>query len=108
MKKLIMATNNANKLREAREIVAPLGIEVLSLGDMGIDCDPDENGETFADNAAIKARAVRAAVPKKQAGARQYSLMTAVCAWTLSAEDREYTLRGMLQRDRNVQSCSVK
>ena len=68
MKKLIMATNNANKLREAREIVSPLGIEVLSLGDMGIDCDPDENGETFADNAAIKARAVRAAVTEKRPG----------------------------------------
>ena len=68
MKKLIMATNNANKLREAREIVAPLGIEVLSLSDMEIECDPDENGATFADNAAIKARAVRAAVTEKTGG----------------------------------------
>ena len=30
IKQLVMATNNANKLREAREILAPLGIEVLS------------------------------------------------------------------------------
>jgi len=37
MTKLVMATNNANKLREAREILSPLGIEVLSLADIDID-----------------------------------------------------------------------
>ncbi len=56
--KLVMATNNANKLREAREILAPLGIEVLSQREAGADCDPDENGSTFAENALIKAKAV--------------------------------------------------
>ncbi|MBQ9898193.1 MAG: RdgB/HAM1 family non-canonical purine NTP pyrophosphatase [Ruminococcus sp.] len=56
--KLVMATNNANKLREAREILAPLGIEVLSQRDAGADCEPEENGATFAENAMIKARAV--------------------------------------------------
>ena len=58
MNKLVMATNNANKLREAREILSPLGIEVLSQGEAGADCDPDENGSTFAENALIKAKAV--------------------------------------------------
>jgi XTP/dITP diphosphohydrolase len=56
--KLVMATNNANKLREAREILAPLGIEVLSQREAGADCEPEENGATFAENAMIKARAV--------------------------------------------------
>ncbi|MBO4876510.1 MAG: RdgB/HAM1 family non-canonical purine NTP pyrophosphatase [Ruminococcus sp.] len=56
--KLVMATNNANKLREAREILSPLGIEVLSQREAGADCEPDENGATFADNARIKAQAV--------------------------------------------------
>lgn len=56
--KLVMATNNENKLREAREILAPLGIEVISQREAGADCDPDENGATFAENAMIKARAV--------------------------------------------------
>jgi len=56
--KLVMATNNANKLREVREILSPLGIEVLSQREAGADCDPDENGLTFADNARIKAKAV--------------------------------------------------
>lgn len=60
--KLVMATNNANKLREAREILAPLGIEVLSQREAGADCEPDENGATFAENAYIKAKAVYDAV----------------------------------------------
>lgn len=56
--KLVMATNNENKLREAREILAPLGIEVVSQRQAGADCEPEENGATFAENAMIKARAV--------------------------------------------------
>ena len=62
MNKLVMATNNANKLREAKEILAPLGIEVLSQREAGADCDPEENGSTFAENALIKAKAVYEAV----------------------------------------------
>lgn len=57
-KKLVMATNNENKLREAREIFAPLGIEVLSQREAGAYCEPEENGVTFAENAVIKAKAV--------------------------------------------------
>ncbi len=56
--KAVMATNNQNKLREAREILAPLGIEVLSQQEAGANVEPDENGETFAENALIKAKAV--------------------------------------------------
>lgn len=58
LSKLVMATNNANKLREVREILSPLGIEVLSQQEAGADCEPDENGVTFAENALIKAKAV--------------------------------------------------
>ncbi|MBQ9956724.1 MAG: RdgB/HAM1 family non-canonical purine NTP pyrophosphatase [Ruminococcus sp.] len=60
-KKLVMATNNANKLREAREILAPLGIELISQKEAGAYIEPEENGTTFAENALIKARAVFAA-----------------------------------------------
>ena len=56
--KIVMATNNENKLREAREILSPLGIEILSQAEAGISTDPEENGETFAENAMIKAAAV--------------------------------------------------
>lgn len=56
--KLVMATNNKNKLREVREILSPLGIEVISQKDAGADVNPDENGSTFKENAYIKAKAV--------------------------------------------------
>ncbi len=58
MNKIVFATNNANKLREASEILAPLGIEVISQREAGADCEPEENGTTFAKNAMIKAKAV--------------------------------------------------
>ncbi|MBR6386359.1 MAG: RdgB/HAM1 family non-canonical purine NTP pyrophosphatase [Ruminococcus sp.] len=64
IKKLVMATNNKNKLREAREIFSPIGIEVLSQKDLNIECDPEENGKTFAENAKIKAEALYSAIPE--------------------------------------------
>jgi len=56
--KFVMATNNLNKLREAKEIFGSLGIEVISQKEAGVSIEPEENGETFAENALIKARAV--------------------------------------------------
>ena len=56
--KIVIATNNQNKLREARENFSPLGIEVLSQKEAGVSVNPEENGTTFAENALIKARAV--------------------------------------------------
>ena len=58
MSKIVFATNNENKLREAREILAQLGIEVISQHEAGAECEPEENGVTFAENAIIKAKAV--------------------------------------------------
>ncbi|MEE5992475.1 MAG: RdgB/HAM1 family non-canonical purine NTP pyrophosphatase [Oscillospiraceae bacterium] len=60
--KVVMATNNSNKLCEAREILSPLGIEVISQKDAGVSVNPEENGTTFAENAKIKADAVYALV----------------------------------------------
>lgn len=60
--RLVMATNNKNKLREVREILSPLGIEVISQNEAGVDIEPDENGITFSENALIKAQAVYNAV----------------------------------------------
>ena len=54
--KLVVATGNKGKLREIREILSD--IEVLGLLDVGIDIDVEETGETFAENAFIKANAI--------------------------------------------------
>ncbi len=57
-KKFVIATNNAHKVIEFKKILAPLGIECVSLKEMGILCDAEETGTTFAENAYIKAKAV--------------------------------------------------
>ena len=56
--KLIVATNNQHKLVEFKRILEPIGFEVLSQKEAGVSVNPDENGETFAANAKIKALAV--------------------------------------------------
>lgn len=58
MSKVILASNNKGKIREISEILTPLGFEVVSMKDAGIDIDIEENGTTFKENAAIKARAI--------------------------------------------------
>jgi XTP/dITP diphosphohydrolase len=52
----VIATHNAGKLAEMRELLAPFQIEAISAGEMGLS-EPDETGTTFRDNARIKARA---------------------------------------------------
>ena len=58
MQKLIFATGNKDKLREIKEILAGMDIEILSMKEAGIDIDIVEDGKTFEENALIKARAV--------------------------------------------------
>lgn len=58
MERIIFATGNQGKLREIRDILADLGIEVISMKDAGIVADIDENGTTFEENAIIKARTI--------------------------------------------------
>ena len=52
--KIILATNNEHKLSEIRSIFDK-DIEVLSMKDVGIDTDIEENGETIFENSRIKA-----------------------------------------------------
>ena len=57
-KRLIFATGNEGKMREIREILKDLDYEILSLKEAGIDIDIVEDGETFEENAIIKATTV--------------------------------------------------
>jgi XTP/dITP diphosphohydrolase len=54
--KIVIATHNAGKLREMRELLAPYGVEAVSAGELGL-AEPDETGGDFIANALIKARA---------------------------------------------------
>ena len=59
MKKVIFATGNEGKMKEIREILGDLDIRLLSLKDAGITADIEENGNSFEENAVIKATAIR-------------------------------------------------
>lgn len=58
MKKIIFATSNEGKMKEIRDILMDMDIELLSLKDAGIDIDIKEDGTTFEENAIIKAETV--------------------------------------------------
>lgn len=64
--KVILATNNDNKAREVRAILKDYDVEISTLSDLGLDSDPDETGETFLENASIKAESALAAAKNKQ------------------------------------------
>ena len=54
--RLVIASHNAGKVREIRDLVAPFGIEVVSAAELSLD-EPEETEETFSGNARIKAHA---------------------------------------------------
>ena len=61
IRRLILASNNAKKLKELREILADAGVEVISQREAGCNFEVEETGETFEENAWLKASAVTAA-----------------------------------------------
>ena len=63
--KVLLATNNQNKAREIRNIVAGKDIEIFTLSDLNLASDPEETGQTFAENATIKAEAALAEMKEK-------------------------------------------
>lgn len=52
---IVVATRNSGKLREFRSLLMPLKSEILSLKDVSIDEDIEESGQTFSENARLKA-----------------------------------------------------
>lgn len=53
--KLVLASSNAGKLEELRGLLADTGIELIAQSELGVD-DAEETGQTFVENAIIKAR----------------------------------------------------
>ena len=54
--RLLVATRSEHKLRELRELLGPLTTELVSLDDIALPGDAIEDGDSFAANAAKKAR----------------------------------------------------
>ncbi len=58
MKKLIIATRNRGKVKEIKALLQTLSYDILSLEDLHIDVDIQEDGTTFEENAVKKAREI--------------------------------------------------
>lgn len=52
MKRIILASNNKDKIKEVKEILT--GYDIISIKEAGINVDVEENGTTFEENAAYK------------------------------------------------------
>lgn len=56
--KIVLATNNPDKVKEVKEILGELGIEILTLNDLGIQIEIEEDQNTFEGNARKKAHTI--------------------------------------------------
>ncbi len=66
MKKLLVATSNPHKLKEMKQLLEGLPYDVLSMKDIDINIImPEEDGDTFRDNAYIKAKGVYKQIVEK-------------------------------------------
>lgn len=72
---LVLATTNQGKLRDFRLLFEGSGIAIELPGDHGVALDVEETGETFTDNALLKARAFAAALPGRAVLADDSGLM---------------------------------
>ena len=68
---MILASNNAHKLEEFRAIFADMGIEIIPQSAAGCHFEVDETGETFEENAYLKAIAGR----HEDSDAARYTLL---------------------------------
>ena len=83
--KLLIATHNAGKLAEFRELFSPLGIVLISAKDLGLP-EPEETGTTFVENARLKAHTAATA-----AGMVALADDSGLCVDALDGEPGVYT-----------------
>jgi len=57
-KTIVVASTNAGKIREFRQMLEPEGYKVISLAELPDPVEPEETGTTFQENAVLKAKAV--------------------------------------------------
>jgi len=56
--KIIIASNNAGKVKEYKQLLQPLGYNAVSQSEAGISIEVEETGNTFEENAGLKARKI--------------------------------------------------
>ena len=87
MQKLVLASNNAGKVREFQALLAPLDFEVIPQGELGIP-SAEEPHHTFVENALAKARHASAA-----SGIPALADDSGICAHALNGEPGVYSAR---------------
>lgn len=80
MRRLVLASSNPGKLREYREMLAPLGIEVIPQSELGVP-EADEPHETFVENALAKAR-----LASRHTGMPAFADDSGICVEALAGE----------------------
>ena len=66
--KIVVATGNKDKVKEIKEILRDMDATVTTMKDAGLPAEPEETGETFTENALVKAKAVA----KKAAASKEW------------------------------------
>ncbi|MCL1882067.1 MAG: RdgB/HAM1 family non-canonical purine NTP pyrophosphatase [Oscillospiraceae bacterium] len=84
--KIIIASNNVGKVREFKQLLAPLGYEAISQSEAGVCISVAETGDTFEKNAALKARAIY-----KKTGLPVISDDSGLCVDALDGEPGVYS-----------------
>ena len=87
MQKLVLASNNAGKVREFQALLAPLDFEVIPQGELGIP-SAEEPHHTFVENALAKARHASAL-----SGMPALADDSGICAHALNGEPGVYSAR---------------
>lgn len=96
MDKLVLASNNTNKIEEIKNILQALHVddlEVLGLSQVGFYTEIEENGTTFNENALIKARAVLEFIRNKNIRAWVLADDSGLCVKALNNEPGVYSAR---------------
>lgn len=99
--KLVIASHNEGKIREIKELLKPLNIEIVSAYELRID-EPIENGKTFEENALIKSSFV-----SKATGLPCISDDSGICFEDLNNEPGIYSAR-WAGKEKNFDMAMVK
>ena len=86
--KVVLASKNAHKLVEIRQITDKFGFELVLQSELGVDIDVEENGTTFEENSYIKAEAVM-----KATGLPAIADDSGICVDALNGEPGIYSAR---------------
>lgn len=84
---LVIASHNQGKVVEIRALLEPFAVQVLGAADLGLP-EPEETGETFAENASIKAEAAA-----RQSGEIALADDSGLCVAALDGQPGIYSAR---------------